>query len=416
MTAPTVYWDENGYRYQRDRTGAAVYLDQPPPNGNQPGARLTAQLASNVKVAPPVWHWRYWLVAAAVHLFTARQGTGKSTWAAWLVAQASTGRPWPGETVRRAPVPCGMLSLEEPGGERLAARLHAAGADLDAVHIFGHVEVREDGRMPYKRPWRLPDDCDALEAQIRQLRLAVVTIDGLGHSITGDSHNYAKVGQALSALADVAARTGCAIVGLTHPPKGNSAAATSAIGSTGWTALARLNWVMGFDPTDELPDLHPDKRRVVRPALGGNYRLPDHGLSFRISEYDELETGIVTDLRASDVDPQTITSPPVEDADDSDTMEATAVLEQILKPGPLWVKLAQDQMTVAGFTPKQTRTAKKNLNVRSEHFGKPHDPEQGWKWVLPGSEDARRTPEDAQGALSTEEGILGTLAPERASS
>jgi hypothetical protein len=247
-----------------------------------------------------------------VELLVGRQGTGKSTFAAWVIAQLSTGRAWHGDTAGRDPLRCGMLSLEEPA-DRLAARLVATGADLNMVEILGQVEDHDDDGRPYQRPWRMPGDCDALEGTVADLGLTVVTIDGLGYSVKGDSHNYANVGAALSVLAGVAERTGCTIVGLTHPPKGSSDAVTAAIGSTAWTAIARITWVMGLDPTDELADTHPDKRRVVRPAPGSNYRLPDHGLSFRIAEHDETEAGFITGLQLSDVDAQLITSPPVPD-------------------------------------------------------------------------------------------------------
>jgi hypothetical protein len=285
--------------------------------------RLRYQVASDVKAVPPEWHWRGWLVAGAVQLLVGRQGCGKSTFAAWTVAQLSTGRPWPGETDHRPPVRCGMLSLEEPA-ERVKARLVANGADCDAVYIFGYVHDHDDDGRPYDRPWQLPGDCSVMEDAIREHGLAVVTIDGLGYSIRGDTHSYAIVGSALSALAGVAERTGCTLVGLTHPPKGNTDAVTSAIGSTAWTAVARITWVMGFDPTDETVSEN-DKRRVVRPAPGSNYRLPDHGLSFKIAEYDELEAGYVTSLQDSDVEPQTITSPPLPESDDERTARDDAI-------------------------------------------------------------------------------------------
>jgi putative DNA primase/helicase len=367
-------------------------------------ARLAHQLASTVKVIPPVWRWRGWLVAAAVQLLVGRQGAGKSTFAAWVIAQLSTGRPWPGETESRPPLRCGMLSLEEPA-ERLAARLIAVGADLDAVEILGQVEDYDDDGRPCKRPWRLPGDCGALETTVRELGLAVVTIDGLGYSVSGDSHNYANVGSALSALAGVADRSGCALVGLTHPPKGNSDATTAAIGSTAWTALARISWVMGTDPDDET-----GARRVVRPAPGSNYRLPDHGLSFVIGNHDETEAGFVAGLKDSDVDAQAITSPPLPtNGDQPDTRDACSALTVILKEEPVWVKEAFDQMAAAGFSKDQAKGAKAKLKVRSQHFGKPGDDVQGWKWVLPTRGDSEA--EGSQWSQGSQQGSEGGLTP-----
>ena len=179
----------NGQR-EPDKTGAKATAKDPakavPPAA---GVRLTHRRASTIKVEPPVWLWPRWLVAAAVQLLVGRQGTGKSTFAAWVVAQLSTGRPWPDEPGSRPARRCGMLSLEEPA-DRLVARLKAVGADLDLVEILGHVNDRDVDGRPYQRPWRLPGDCAALEATGADLGLAVVTIDGLGqYSVSGDSHN-----------------------------------------------------------------------------------------------------------------------------------------------------------------------------------------------------------------------------------
>jgi replicative DNA helicase len=118
-----------------------------------------------------------------VQLLVGRQGSGKSTFAAWVIAQLSTGRRWPAEAEDRLAVPCGMLSLEEPA-ERLVARLIAAGADLDSVHILGQVEDHDDEGRPYQRPWRLPGDCGALEATIFRLGLAAVSASDL-RSVAG---------------------------------------------------------------------------------------------------------------------------------------------------------------------------------------------------------------------------------------
>ena len=80
-------------------------------------------------------------------------------------------------------------------------------------------------------PWRLR----RLEATVADLGLAVVTIDGLGYSVGRRLPQLRQRRLRLSALAGVAERTGATIVGLTHPPKGNSDAVTAAIGSTAFT-------------------------------------------------------------------------------------------------------------------------------------------------------------------------------------
>jgi putative DNA primase/helicase len=222
--------------------------------------------ADQITPSRPVWLWEPWLTAGALHILVGRQGNGKSTFAAWLTAQVTTGRPYPDDRTMREPANVATLSLEE-AADRLVARLHASGADVGRVDVLADVEDVDDEGRTYRRPWRLPKDCSVLETFIHGGAIRLLVVDGLGYSITGDSHNYAVVGSALSALSGVAERTGCAIVGLTHPPKGGSDPVTAAIGSTAWTAIPRVVWVLGTDPEDE-----SEQRRVCRVSKT-NYRL-----------------------------------------------------------------------------------------------------------------------------------------------
>lgn len=203
-------------------------------------------------------------------LLTGRQGCGKTTWVAWLVGHLTRGTPLSGEG---AGPPCrvGILSLEESDG-RVVARLKAAGANLERVVILGLVGDVDKAGLGYERPWRLPDDCEALATRISHDGLDLVVVDGLGYAVGGDSHNYANVGSAVSALGKVAESTGCAILGLTHPPKAGADPVTAAIGSTAWTAVARVAIVLGYDPADHTS-------RVVRVAKT-NYAEPVGGFSF----------------------------------------------------------------------------------------------------------------------------------------
>jgi putative DNA primase/helicase len=369
--------------------------------------RLTGQLASEVKVERPVWHWRYWLVAAAVQLLIGRQGSGKSTFAAWVIAQLSSGRPWPGESENRAPVPCAMLSLEEPA-ERLAARLTAAGADLKNVWVLGDVVGVDREGNPFRRRWQLPDDCAALAASIKDRKVEVVTIDGLGYSVQGDSHNYAVVGSALSALASVAEITGATIIGLTHPPKGRSDAVTAAIGSTAWTAVARISWVMDFDPTDT----DDKQRRVVRPAPGSNYRLPERGLSFRIAQHDESEAGFVTGLEFSDVSADEIMAPPEpEPSEEMSKLDAARefvrrVVAVDMANGPVRSDAAKVAAAKGDISERTLRRAMKLEGVKSAQRGTVAAAD--WQWELvdpPSGQSARKDDVGHMGANQFEQRV-----------
>ena len=79
------------------------------------GSRMTYRRADTVVPSVPNWLWERWLLAGALHLGVGRQSGGKTTFASWTTGCLSTGRPFPGDTTRRDPIACGILSLEEPG-------------------------------------------------------------------------------------------------------------------------------------------------------------------------------------------------------------------------------------------------------------------------------------------------------------
>jgi hypothetical protein len=210
--------------------------DEEPPES---GPRLLTRPASSVTPSKPEWVVEGWVLRRALNLVVGRQGAGKTTWAAYLVACITTEQTFPGDA-ERGPMTAAVLSLEEPD-DRVVARLRAANSDLERVHLFGDVDDLDDEGNHYRRRWQLPKDIAVLGQAIIELGIDVVIVDGLGYSIVGDSHNYSVVGSALAALAGEAERTNVAIVGLVHPPKGVSDPVTAAIGSTAWTDFAGVN-------------------------------------------------------------------------------------------------------------------------------------------------------------------------------
>ena len=349
--------------------------ERPEPLKVSNGPYLMFREASEITPTKPNWLWPNWLEMRSLHLLIGRQGCGKSTLAAWVVSTLSSGRPWPDESQPRESIRCAMLSLEEPD-ERLVARLHAAGADVGQVLILGDVEERNDDGRPYQRPWRLPEDCGVLEARLTSERLGLVVVDGLGYSITGDSHNYANVGSSLSALAGVAERTGCAILGLTHPPKGASDPVTAAIGSTAWTAIPRLTWVLGIDPEDET-------RRVMRVGKT-NYAEPTSGFAFGIAGDDRYEAGYVADLVASTVTAEDLTAATPTKEDRTEREEARKLIRSLLAPGAMDSSDLMKLARAAGLSESTVKRARGDLKVISEPR---HDPTTGrtlaWSMRLP---------------------------------
>lgn len=338
-------------------------------------ARLGFTPAAEITPSAPEWIWERWLARGELHLLVGRQGHGKSTWAAYLMANIFQGRPLPGTPTGRLPLRCALLSFEE-GADRLVARLYAAGADVDQVLVVHDVtDLDAEGRQ-FHRPWRLPNDCHLLEDLLVEEEVAVVVIDGLGYVVNGDSHNYGVVGSALSALAGVAQRTGCAVVGVTHPPKGSSDSTTVAIGSTAWTAVTRVVWLLGVDPDDETGN-----RKVVRVAKS-NYREPDGGWSFTIGSDEIWEIGYVGNVTASTVTAEALAAASMPAEERSERDEARGVVRQLLADGSLETSELVKLTRAAGLSDRTVERARRDLGVRATQV---HDGRRitGWRLSLP---------------------------------
>jgi energy-coupling factor transporter ATP-binding protein EcfA2 len=342
-------------------------------------ARVTHQQAARITPSKPEWLWTGWLLLRALNLLTGRQGSGKSTFAAHIVAALTAGIPLPGD-IGREPMTCAVLSLEEPP-DRVVARLHAAGADLERVEVLGDVEDHDEDGNPYRRRWSLPRDISILGRVIEELAIQLVVIDGLGYSIVGDSHNYAVVGSALAALAGEAERTGAAIFGLVHPPKGASDPVTAAIGSTAWTAIPRISIVLGIDPNDDT-----GARRVVRVAKT-NYKEPENGLQFIIGDDPEFECGYVANLYRDDTAAEDIVAAPVSLEEKGARAEARDILRSLLADGPMD---AAEVIKASGINAASLKRPRKDIGVIAEPRRNGLGRVVGWTWRLP--EDQRYNP------------------------
>ena len=363
------------------------------------GPVLTARSAADIEPARPSWIWERWMAEGNLHLLVGRQGHGKSTFVSWVVGNVSTGRAFPGLAASPSAAKCAILSLEEPA-DRLVARLIATGANLGQVLIIGDVDDVDDEGRHQHRPWGLPADCSILEELLRSEQIGLVVVDGLGYTVNGDSHNYGVVGAALSALASVAERTGCAVLGLTHPPKGSSDPATVAIGSTAWTAVARVVWLLGIDPDDET-----QTRRVVQVSKS-NFRMPDAGLSFTIGDDEQYEVGFVTAIRPSNVTAEAIAAASVPADEKSEREEARDTVRSILKDGPMETSELLKLTRSAGVADRTVVRARRDLGVIATpvHDGKKIT---AWKLSLPSAPPTVPLPDP--GTLGT----VGTLALNR---
>jgi putative DNA primase/helicase len=338
------------------------------------GARLKSTPATAVTPTKPEWIVNHWILARGLNLIIGRQGGGKTTFACYVTSCLTTEKTFPGDEARD-PMRVAILSLEEPD-DRVVARLSAAGADLERVHLLGDVEdVDDEGRVFWRR-WQLPKDISVLGEAITDLEIDVVIVDGLGYSISGDSHNYAVVGSALAALSGEAERTGAAIVGLVHPPKGSSDPVTAAIGSTAWTAIPRVCVVLGVHPEDET-------KRVARVAKS-NYKMPEAGIAFTIAGDERFECGYVDNVRDCNISAEEITAAPVTSEERTERTTAREFLRELLADDPMPSEDVQKAAERVGISKRTLTRARGDVGVVSTRRNDPHTGRMmGWILALP---------------------------------
>lgn len=325
------------------------------------GLGIISQWASEVIPQKPRWLWKGWLAQGVLHILSGQQSAGKTTWVAHVIAQLQQGKLGEREGIK-----VGYISLEE-SGDRLSGRLRVAGAESCKIALYETVRDLDKENNIIERPWMLPHDAGTLERWIEDLGLELVVIDGIGYSVKG-AQDYANVGAALSALAKVAERTACAILGLTHVKKGGTTDdIEAAIGSQAWTAIPRIVWVLGRDPEDETGE-----RRAVAISNKTNYTRPeDAAFAFAIANDEELEVGYVTNVKTSIISPQDIVAPKATSEERSERVEAKDLIRRSLADGPIESAELLSEARKEGISERTLRRARKDLGVKTSRLKDP---------------------------------------------
>jgi hypothetical protein len=135
----------------------------------------TVDLQSLNRVEPRSvsWLWQSWLPLGKVVPLDGESGLGKSLVCQDLAARVSRGKAMPDGSAGAAR-PVVLLSGEDDAADTIVPRLRAAGADLQAVSIFGRVKDDNDKK---DRLAQLPDDEAFLLEMLRPLRPGLVILD-----------------------------------------------------------------------------------------------------------------------------------------------------------------------------------------------------------------------------------------------
>jgi hypothetical protein len=195
------------------------------------------------------WVWPGRLARGKLCLLDGDPGQGKSLLTLDLCARLTRGDPFPDGAPSGPPVNVLLLTGEDDARDTVCPRLAGFGAALDRVHV--PEELLTPGEAA--RLLAFPRDGPLLEQMIRRSESRLVVIDPfmafLDRSVCG--LNDQSVRQVLTPLAQVAERTGCAILLIRHLIKvGGLRALYRGSGSIGIMGAVRSALVLARDPDD----------------------------------------------------------------------------------------------------------------------------------------------------------------------
>lgn len=338
--------------------------------------------ASDIEPKPIRWLWPQRIPLGKLTLFAGDPDEGKTAVALDLVARVVTGAEWP-DSGRAEIASAIIMTAEDNPDDTLVPRLIAAGADLKRVYFLEYVRfIKADGEET-KRAVTLAD-VPVIEDALRQASdTRLVVIDPISAYLSAtDSHKNAEVRALLSPLADLAARHGVAIVGITHLNKSGGKAIYRPIDSIGFIAAARAAWLFAKDRDT------PGRRLMLR--LKCNLAADIGGLAYALDEAIGAlrdgrqantvrvtwERGVVN-LKADDV--LAVGSSP----EWSKRAKAAQWLRETLADGPHLADEVLREARSAGISERTLRRAARELGVDPQKRGF----DGPWEWAVPSTED-----------------------------
>jgi len=356
---------------------------------------------------PVRWLWQYWLAMGKLHIFAGAPGQGKTTIALAMAATITIGGRWP-DGSRCAAGNVLIWSGEDDPADTLVPRLMAAGADR--ARCFFIEGARRDGEVVPFDPAR--DLGQLLEAIEKIGGISLLVIDPVVSAVTGDSHKNTEVRRALQPLVDLAAKCGCAVLGITHFAKGGQGTdpAQRVVGSVAFTAVARVVMVAAKVKGDEEGQ---DTRILARSK--SNIGPDDGGFQYHLEQSEPLPgihaSHIAWGKAVEGTARELLTDP--DDAPQEDASDAVELLRAELD-SVLWTSCdeAAKPLKAAGFSKKQIWAASKKVGVMRKKDGM----KGGWMWRLRDGSEVAFTmgpPEDS--TEDSEDSRLGNVEPSESS-
>lgn len=224
----------------------------------KPQRHLKVIRASDIGMEATCWLWEddagKWLPEGAVSLVAGREGVGKSTVVANLVARITRGM-LPGEHFG-TPKSVIVCATEDSWRQTINPRLVAADADLTKV-------IRVDAYTPegFDGTLQLPEDIERVREIVEEHDVVLIVLDPLMSTLSTklDTHKDAEVRRGLEPLSRLAHTANLAVIGLIHENKSSASDLLSRImGSRAFTAVVRAV-LYAANREDDEEDTRPDE-------------------------------------------------------------------------------------------------------------------------------------------------------------
>jgi archaellum biogenesis ATPase FlaH len=239
-------------------------------------------LLSDIETRQVDWLWERRIPLGKITILDGDPGMGKSLLAINVAACVSTGHAMPDGTLKRQGGVI-VIAPEDSAEDTIKPRVEAAGGDPSRVLLLNtidYVNVQDVKKVKLdERPFSLSHDLHVLEENIKKIQAVLVILDPLmailGRNI--DSSRDQNVREVFTPLAQLAERTGCAILIIRHLNKGNSDNILyRGAGSIGIIGAARIALLVAHDPEDE-------QKRVLATTKNNLSKMASN-LTFQIVE------------------------------------------------------------------------------------------------------------------------------------
>jgi hypothetical protein len=227
---------------------------------------------ADVEPEQVAWLWPGRIPAGKIVTLDGDPGLGKSALALTMAAIVSRGGVWPDGTGCEHAGGVLIMTAEDGLADTIRPRLDAARADLSRIHVIDH------GFDERGEPTALSlADTKQIERHITETGAQLLVIDVLMAYLPGDAYRDQDVRKALTPLAKLAERTGCAMLLLRHLRKGKGGDPVhSGAGSIGIVGAARAGFVVTRDPDrDDVRIFASVKSNLAACPKSLSYRLID---------------------------------------------------------------------------------------------------------------------------------------------